>query len=172
VKVLICDDHEVFRAGLRLVLADLADEVELLEAEDGAAALALADAHPDLDLVLLDLGMPGVDGWDGLRRFRAGHPALPVVVVSASDDGATVRRVLEGGASGFVPKGAGGGTLLAALRLVLAGGVFVPREALAPEAPRAREEDALRRRQRAQGLTPRQIEVLSLMARGLTNREI
>ncbi|MDX1649060.1 MAG: response regulator transcription factor [Myxococcota bacterium] len=171
-KVLICDDHAVFRAGLRLVLADLADDVELLEAPDGEAALALADTHPELDLVLLDLSMPGVDGWDGLRRFRSHHPALPVVVVSATDDAETVRRVLDAGASGFVPKGAEGGEILAALQLVLSGGVFVPRQALT-ESPRpSGAEERAWRRERAAGLTPRQIEVLSLMARGLTNREI
>lgn len=171
-KVLICDDHAVFRAGLRLVLADLADDVDLYEAEDGGGALALAEAHPELDLVLLDLTMPGVDGWDGLQRFRTRHPALPVVVVSAVDDGETMRRVLDAGAAGFVPKGASGGEILAALQLVLSGGVFVPRQALAAEPRPAAAEDPARRRERAAGLTPRQIEVLSLMARGLTNREI
>jgi DNA-binding NarL/FixJ family response regulator len=173
-KILICDDHALFRQGLRLVLGELEGAADLLEAADGGAALALADAHPDLDLVLLDLHMPGMDGWAGLRRFRSGHPTLPVVIVSASEDPADVRAALGEGASGFIPKGSTASQLVAALRLVLSGGVYVPTAALAeaPPGAQAGAERARRRRERASQLTPRQLEVLSLMARGLTNREI
>lgn len=171
-KILICDDHALFRAGLRYVLADLEEGTTLVEAADGEQALRLTDQDPDLDLVLLDLEMPGMDGRAGLRRFRASHPSIPVVVVSASERPADIRQALEAGASGFIPKQSTREEMLAALRLVLAGGVYVPRAALRVEAEESPDERLRRRRERAGQLTPRQIEVLSLMARGLTNREI
>jgi two-component system, NarL family, nitrate/nitrite response regulator NarL len=174
-KILLCDDHALFRAGLALVLGELGGpdgDVELLEAEACRAALALAGDHPDLDLVLLDLDMPGMDGLAGLRRFRSEHPALPVVVVSASERTADVRAALDGGASGFVPKQSSRAELLAALRLVLDGGRFVPPSALVPDASERAAGRQERRRERASTLTERQLHVLSLMARGLTNKEI
>jgi DNA-binding NarL/FixJ family response regulator len=116
----------------------------------------------------MDLQMPGMGGTEGLRRFRRELPTLPVVIVSASESAAEMRRVLEERASGFVPKSFGRKEMLAALSLVRSGGVFVPQAALL-----APEGDTLeRRRQRTSRLTERQLEVLSLMARGLTNREI
>ena len=172
-RILVCDDHAIFRAGLRAVLGELSADAELLEAPDVPNALAFVKSHPDTELVLLDLQMPGTDGRTGLRQLRAAHPSLPVVIVSAADDPAEMRRVLEEGASGFIPKASTSAELLAALRLVLAGGVYVPPAALArsaaPESGAGRRE---RRRERAGTLSARQIEVLSLMARGLTNREI
>lgn len=173
-RILVCDDHAIFRAGLRGVLGELSAEADLLEAADVEQALALVNAHPDTDLVLLDLHMPGTDGRTGLRQLRAAQPALPVVIVSATDDPAEMRRVLEAGASGFIPKASTSAELLAALRLVIAGGVYVPRAALAAPAAAAGSSAARReqRRERAGTLTARQVEVLSLMARGLTNREI
>jgi DNA-binding NarL/FixJ family response regulator len=172
-KILVCDDHAVFRDGLRLVLEGLAEAVELLEASDGAQALDVAKANPDLELVLMDLQMPGVGGIEGLRRMRSENAALPVVIVSASEASGEMRRVLDEGAAGFIPKSFGREELLAALRLVLSGGVFVPRAALAAEADAGPAGGGKkRRRERAARLTNRQLEVLSLMARGLTNREI
>jgi len=173
-RILVCDDHAIFRAGLRGVLGELSADAELLEAPDVTRALELARDHPDLELVLLDLHMPGTDGRTGLRQLRAAHPGLPVVIVSAADDPAEMRRVLDEGASGFIPKASRSEELVAALRLVLAGGVYVPRAALGAASPAADSGSARRerRRERAGTLTERQIEVLSLMARGLTNREI
>jgi DNA-binding NarL/FixJ family response regulator len=171
-RILVCDDHAVFRAGLRAVLGELSGDAELLEASDVAQALALAGAHDDLELALLDLHMPGTDGRTGLRQLRSAHPTLPVVIVSAADDPLEMRRALDEGAAGFVPKSSRSEELVAALRLVLAGGVYVPRAALEAPAADASGERRQRRRERAGTLTARQIEVLSLMARGLTNREI
>jgi len=169
-KILVCDDHPVFREGLRDALAELSAEV--LEAADCAGALRRVDADPAIDLVLLDLAMPGADGWTGFRALRGRHPSVPVVIVSASDDPADMRRALDQGAAGFVPKSATPAVLRNALRLVLAGGVYVPIAALAAPPAEPAGAGAQRRRARAEQLTPRQLEVLILMSRGLTNREI
>lgn len=156
--------------GLRAVLRAIDEDAELLEAADGGEALRLAAQHPDLDLVLLDLEMPGVDGRTGLRRLRAAHPEIPVVIVSAAADGAQMRASLDAGASGYVPKGMPAAEMRAALQLVLAGGVYVPRGALGAPPDAAKSHEA--RRRRVAGLTPRQRDVLLLVVRGLTNREI
>jgi DNA-binding NarL/FixJ family response regulator len=168
-KILICDDHPVFREGLRDALVALSGRV--IEAADCASALREVDADPSIDLVLLDLAMPGADGWTAFRALRSRHPSVPVVIVSASDDPADMRRAIDQGAAGFVPKSASPEILRNALRLVLAGGVYVPAAALGAPPP-AEASGAPRRRARAAQLTPRQIEVLILMSRGLTNLEI
>ena len=173
-KILICDDHELFRAGLRLVLTQLEEATQLLDASSAEETFRVAEAEPDLDLVLMDIGMPGMDGLAALGTLRERFPALPVVIVSASERHADVRAAIDRGASGFIPKSSSAPVLLAALRLVLSGGVYVPPLVLATSAPAA--AGALlatdRRRERASALTPRQLEVLDLMAKGRTNREI
>jgi DNA-binding NarL/FixJ family response regulator len=170
-KILIADDHALFRNGLRYMLAGLADEVAILEAKDSAEALATVGATPDLDLVLLDLAMPGMDGLAGLRMLRGKRPALPVVILSASEEAADVRRAIESGAMGFIPKASSSAVMLGALRLVLSGGVYVPPAYL--ERSRAGTTpitappsgDTL-------GLTARQHDVLRLLGQGQSNKEI
>jgi len=172
-KILVCDDHGLFRAGLGHVLGRLEGSRELIEAGNAEEALRLVALHEaELELVLLDLHMPGMDGWAGLRRLRQEHPGLPVVIVSASERAEDARGAIDGGAAGFIPKQSTPEELLAALRLVLSGGVYVPRLALAAPEAGADGHRQRHRRERAAGLTERQVEVLSLMARGLTNREI
>jgi DNA-binding NarL/FixJ family response regulator len=172
-KIVICDDHALFRAGLRLVLRELEGSPELLEASGAEETLRLVEAHPDLDLLLMDLEMPGMNGLEALDTLRARVPAIPVVIVSASERQADVRDALDRGAAGFIPKSSSAPVLLAALRLILSGGVYVPPlvlAATATEPPRPAAMD--RRGDRVAGLTPRQLEVLELMAAGRTNREI
>src|SRR5262245_11853652 len=173
-KILICEDHELFRAGLRLVLARLEESTELIDASSAEETFRVAEADPDLDLVLMDLGMPGMDGLSALGVLRDRFPALPVVIVSASERHADVRAAIDRGASGFIPKSSSAPVLLAALRLVLSGGVSVPPLVLAAStpAPTGAPPATDRRRERAAALTPRQLEVLDLMAKGRTNREI
>jgi two-component system nitrate/nitrite response regulator NarL len=163
-RILLCDDHALFREGLELVMKQLDDEVELIGVGDAEAALAHLAEDDDLDLVLLDLGLPGMDGFGALAELRRRHVSVPVVLLSASERPQDVRSALEGGASGFIPKSTRGSVLRGAIELVLSGGVYVP--PLMLDAPQdVRPSDA-------NELSPRQVEVLRLLARGLTNKEV
>ncbi len=171
-KLLIVDDHPVVRDGLAALLRQLAPEVAVLLAEGGAQGLDLANAHPDLDLVVLDLSMPGSDGFAVLHEFGRRLPQLPVVVLSSSEDPRDVRRALACGALGYIPKSAPPRTILAAMKFVLAGNVYVP-ALLAQDPAFARDEaahDAARRS--VASLTRRQIDVLRLLREGRSNKEI
>lgn len=171
VRILICDDHAIFRSGLVQALEGLG--ADLVEASGAEEALRIV-GEQDIDIVLLDLDMPGVDGWAGLRAFRSKHAAIAVVIVSASQEPADVRRALDRGASGFIPKSSSVRLLRGALEVVLSGSVYVPPMALplTGEAQDSSDGKQTRRQQRAETLTPRQLEVLNLMSRGLTNKEI
>jgi DNA-binding NarL/FixJ family response regulator len=173
-KILVCDDHALFREGVVHALRELERGAEVVEASDGAEALLLAQQHADLDLVLLDLHMPGTDGWTGLARLQQSCPTLPIVILSASEDPADARRAIEAGAAGFVPKSTRGPVLRAALSLVLSGGVYLPPHVLAhdAQAPSGAAPPSPQRQRGAESLTERQLEVLRLMSRGLTNAEI
>jgi len=174
-KILVCDDHALFREGVVHALRELERGAEVVEAADGAEALLLAQQHADLDLVLLDLHMPGTDGWTGLARLQQACPTLPIVILSASEEPADARRAIEAGAAGFVPKSTRGPVLRAALSLVLSGGIYLPPHVLvqvAAAAPDGVPPPNAQRRRGAESLTERQLEVLRLMSRGLTNAEI
>ena len=171
-KILICDDHAIFRAGLRTVLSELGDEIELLESGDAEEALAIVAAG-GVDLVLLDLEMPGMHGARALRKLRQSHPSVAVVIVSASEDASAVRSALDSGASGFIPKSSAAPILRAALELVFSGGVYIPPQLLS-QAPAntADTKHPTKPQEPMPQLTPRQREVLILMSKGLSNREI
>ncbi len=169
-KILIADDHALFRDGLRYVLARLGDDVEILEAKDCTEALALAGSRPDLDLILLDLAMPGMDGLAGLRALRARRPSVPVVILSGSEEPTDVRQALDGGAMGFIPKSSSSSVMLSALRLILSGGVYLPPAYLARS--QAGRTPIAAPSVEALGLTPRQYDVLRLLGRGQSNKEI
>lgn len=172
-KILIADDHALFREGLRYVLARLGDdEVEVFQAKDGAEALALVAGHPDLDLILLDLAMPGMDGFAGLRALRARIPSVPVVILAASEEPADIRLALDGGAMGFIPKSSTSEVMLTALRLVLAGGVYLPPAFL--ERSRTGKGGIVSATPTLEklGLTARQFDVLRLLGQGKSNKEI
>jgi DNA-binding NarL/FixJ family response regulator len=173
-KLLVIEDHALVREGLVQVLRQLEAEVELFEAGDCDTGLDIIENQPDLDLVLLDLALPGLDGLGCLPLFRSRHPAVPVVIVSAYDDAHTVNRVFKHGASGFVPKAYGSDKLLGALREVLAGNIYRPEQSISidigsdlPPLPMSNEADPAEF-----GLTERQAEVLSLITRGKSNRDI
>jgi DNA-binding NarL/FixJ family response regulator len=169
VKVLVADDHAIFRQGLRVVLGDLDPAIEILEAADFGEALAIArDAH-DLSLLLADLRMPQMDGFEGLKALRRVVTRAPIMVLSASEEAADLFGALESGASGYLPKSAPALVILEALRLVLAGGVYVPRELVSGGRPLPQ---TLASSGRVGILTPRQHEVLALIADGHSNKEI
>jgi DNA-binding NarL/FixJ family response regulator len=172
-NVLIVDDHELIRDALARVLADLCTDVVVRQAADPRTAFALVDAQPDMDLVLLDLSLPGMHGMSALQALRERHPAIAVVVVSASSDRETVQRVLDQGASGFIPKSSSNEVLKNALRLVLAGSIYVPPEIIGRGAPAATAPAPQGSTTPADiGLTERQAQILALMMKGEPNKKI
>ena len=174
-KILVVDDHALVREGLRQVLKGLDENVQVLEAPHCARAFALADAHGDLDLVLLDYHLPDMDGLSALDILRQRHPELPVVILSGSADPQVIGQVLVKGAAGFVTKSSMSEELLVALRLVLNGDVYVPpglNIAAISDAPVSGASAALAARGTGPQFTPRQMEVLQQLLDGLSNRQI
>ena len=127
--VLLIDDHEMFRQGMRFLLSDLNEELEFTDAGTCAEALSVM-GESKIDLALLDLNMPGSKGLNALRQIKGAYPAIPLAVLSGLDDPALIRDAIDEGASGFVPKASSSEVLVAALRLILAGGVYLPQAAL------------------------------------------
>jgi DNA-binding NarL/FixJ family response regulator len=168
-KVLIADDHALFREGLRHVLDALGRTLDILEAADGQQTLALVEQHPDLDLLLLDLAMPGMHGFTALDVLGKRYPALPVVILSASSLAGDMQRALDKGAMGFIPKCSTGAVMIGALQLVLTGSVYIPTEIFTHtvNVNRALLDTGLEKK-----LTPRQRDVLALMQRGQPNKLI
>jgi len=165
-RVLIADDHPMVRDALARTMHELEPTAEVQQAGDFDTLLRLAVEEP-ADLVLLDLNMPGMGGIAGLQRLRARLPTMPVVVASGQDDAATIRAVLAAGAAGFIPKSERPEVLLGALRLVLAGGVYVPPRSLDAPPPAAASPAVA-----AAMLTPRQRDVLRAMSHGQPNKLI
>jgi DNA-binding NarL/FixJ family response regulator len=166
-KILVVDDHALVREGLRQVLKGLDEQLEVLEASQCSRAFELAAMHPDLDLVLLDYQLPGMNGLEALAVFGQRHPELPVVMISGSVDPRMVRQVMALGAAGFIAKASLSSELLTILQVVLDGQIYVPPEFLAA-LPASPEFDACTEPQ----LTSRQHEVLGLMLAGCSNKEI
>lgn len=164
-KILLADDHTLFREGMRLVLSRLGPDTTVVEAADHQALLELATAHPDANLALIDLGMPGADPFQALKQLLGRFPTLPVVVLSASEDPDHMRRALDLGVMGYIPKRETAEVMLHALRLVLAGGVYIP-----PLLVEGMHTGSVSRG--ATPLTPRQGEVLGGMVAGKPNKEI
>jgi DNA-binding NarL/FixJ family response regulator len=169
-KFLVVDDHALTREGVRLTLGALGDEVTVLDAARVDAALAAINRNPDIDLVLLDLGLPDAGGLSLLQDLRRDQNPVPVVVISGADDRNNVLKALDLGALGFIPKSSSTEIMLQAVRLVLAGGIYVPQQAL--PAPRGGQETAVGDRQGIQDLTDRQRQILALMAQGKPNKLI
>lgn len=173
-KILVVDDHPLVRDAMANLLSGIARAVTVLEAADCASALDIAREMPDIDIVVLDLNLPGTRGFEALERFRREQPALPVVILSTLHDRQTVLQAIKRGAMGFIPKAAAKEVIVNATRLVLAGGVYLPPEAIVEEERRGAEAtDAPDGRSLADlGLTARQVQVLALIMRGRSNKEI
>ena len=167
--VLVADDHPLFREALRNAVARALPTATIREAESVDALYALIERESDADLLLLDLNMPGAHGFSALVHLRAHYPQLPVMVVSAREEPAVIRRALDHGAVGFLPKSADAGTLGEAIDAVLAGDRWAPASALKAPAAGAEEHDAA---QRVRDLTPQQFRVLQMLGDGLLNKQI
>lgn len=171
-KILLADDHVLFREGMRYVLQQLNDVVEVLEAGNFQDALKLGGQHPELELALLDLHMPGSDGPKSVSYFHQRYPHIPVVVVSGEEASANMEKAMNYGAVGFVSKRSSVQTMLGALSLVLSGGVYVPPEILRQHTGDTGPVDKRSQHTNGYGLTPRQMEVLHHLCAGMSNKEI
>ncbi|MBB6468920.1 response regulator transcription factor [Aminobacter carboxidus] len=168
-KFVIADDHPLFRGALKQAIAGLADVSSVLEAGDFESVKAIVAANEDIDIVLLDLSMPGASGLSGLISLRGIHATVPVVIVSAHDDPETIRRALELGASGFISKSASMDDIRKAIEAVLSGEISAPGDIdLGVE----RDPEISDLIKRLQSLTPQQTRVLGMLAEGLLNKQI
>jgi DNA-binding NarL/FixJ family response regulator len=177
-KILVIDDHVLIREAMRGVLRELKGEATvILEASDSRQAMRQIEQNPDLELVLLDLGLPDRDGLEMLSELGNRYPTISVVVLSAKQDRDTVMKALDLGALGFIPKSGQREVMLSAFNLIFSGGVYIPPEILdrrePATAPRVAPAPAKAGASAADlGLTERQIEVLALMMQGKSNKAI
>ena len=162
-KILLIDDHALFRAGLRMLLATIDRDVVILEAATTREALALAEAHPDLRLCLLDLNLKNEHGLRALNRIREAASEVAIVIVSGTEEISTVHACIDAGAMSYIPKSVTPEVLTEALRQVLAGTIFLP-----PEISGGTDSDEAAR----PVLTPRQRDVLRALSRGLPTKSI
>ena len=169
VNVLIADDHPLVLGALKQAVLGALPAARMHEAHDFESLSAALEAQPDMDLVLLDLSMPGIRGFSGLLYLRAERPSLPVMVVSANEERAVMRHCLEFGAAAFVPKSLDIDTMRQAIRAVLAGDEWLPPD-LQGAGSRHPETSALVRR--LSSLTPQQVRVLMMLSQGLLNKQI
>lgn len=165
-KIVVADDHPLFRTAVAQALREVTGGDAPVEASSLRTLEEAAQAHADIDLVLLDLHMPGARGFSSLVFLRGERPEVPVIVISSNDHPRTIRRAQQFGAAGFIPKSAPVERMLDAVRHVLDGGVWFP--ALAAE----KSEDDARLAARLAQLTPQQLRVLMCMADGLLNKQI
>jgi DNA-binding NarL/FixJ family response regulator len=165
----IADDHPLFRGALREAVSGLFAKADIAESGSFDDTAALLDRDGDVDLVLLDLAMPGVRGFSGLMYLRAQYPSVPVVVVSANDDPAVIRRCMDFGASGFIPKTLGVEQMRAAIARVLEGGVWTPPDVDLAAGADSETADLMAR---LATLTPQQVRVLMMLSEGLLNKQI
>jgi DNA-binding NarL/FixJ family response regulator len=176
-KILVVDDHALIREALHGVLKKLARDAVILDASNCAQTVEAVASHPDISLILLDLNLPDRDGFSMLAELRERNPAVSVVVLSATQDRATVMKALDFCAMGYIPKSARNEVMLSALQLVFAGGIYIPPEVLAREhlsqtAAGASEVGRAIVSPADLGLTDRQLDVLALMMQGKNNKLI
>lgn len=173
-RILIGDDHLLFREGLRRLLEQLHADASFTEAGTFGELVEQCRSGGVFDVVLMDLHMPGWPGFDGLRDVQGLQPGVPVVVISASESLGDIRGALDHGATGYIPKSSSVKVMLGALNLVFSGGIYVPPGALSAAvdtAPRRRTMDVVDR-SAGYGLTQRQREVLECLRLGKSNKQI
>lgn len=167
--IIIADDHPLFRGALRQAVSGIFAELRVIEAGSLEEAMAALGIEAEVDLVLLDLKMPGVSGFSGLNYLRSQYPAVPVVVVSGTDEPTTIRTCMEFGASGFIPKTTPIETMNIAIRTVLSGDQWLPHDIGLAQAADKETADLVRR---LASLTPQQMRVLTMLSEGLLNKQI
>jgi DNA-binding NarL/FixJ family response regulator len=168
-RLVIADDHPLFRGALREAISGLVERTEIAEAGTIDEVARLLDSDGDVDLILLDLTMPGVRGFSGLMYLRAQFPSVPIVVVSANDDPIVIRRCMDFGASGFIPKTLDNEGMRAAITRVLKGGVWTPPDV---DLETGSDAQASALMARLATLTPQQVRVLMMLSEGLLNKQI
>ena len=166
-KILIADDHALFRESLSLMLVRLDDrEPTIIQADNSAHAIQLAGQHADLDMILMDIDMPGTSGMSAIKTLRQVAPGVPIIMISADEGYHQISRAIDLGARGFIPKTTSADVMLSALRLVLNGGIYLPEQLLAAYQTRGSDPG------NEQHLTPRQMEILRLLQKGEQNKNI
>ena len=168
-RLVIADDHPLFRGALREAVSGLFEQGEFAEAGSFEEVVKLLERGQEVDLILLDLSMPGVRGFSGLMYLRAQYPSIPIIVVSANDDAAVIRRCMDFGASGFIPKTLGIEAMRAAIARVFEGGIWTP-----PDIDLGAGSDTATANllARLASLTPQQVRVLMMLSEGLLNKQI
>jgi DNA-binding NarL/FixJ family response regulator len=169
IRLIIADDHPLFRGALREAVSGLFEDADIAEAGSFEDLAKLLERGADVDLILLDLTMPGVRGFSGLMYLRAQYPSVPIIVVSANDDPGVIRRCMDFGASGFIPKTLGTEAMRGAITCVFEGGVWTPPEIELGAGADAETADLLTR---LTSLTPQQVRVLMMLSEGLLNKQI
>ena len=168
-RIVIADDHPLVRGALRQAVSGAVAGSTVVECGDLDELIRELDENSDVDLILLDLAMPGVRGFSGLMYLRAQHPSVPVVIVSGNEDRSVMRRCIDFGASGFIPKTTDIENMRTALRLVLEGGTWTPPDVDLKSPADKDTADIVRR---LSSLTPQQVRVLMMLSEGLLNKQI
>jgi DNA-binding NarL/FixJ family response regulator len=170
-KILLADDHPLFREGVKQVLCQLDEHTEIVDAQDYPTLFIQAQIHPDLDLALIDLNMPGMSARHGILEFRHRFPDLPLVILSASESLQDIEQAIEAGALGYVLKSSPSSVILHALQLVLAGGMYLP-PMMAEPPPVEATHTLFQTNKPGIALTTRQTEVLHCLLKGMPNKII
>ncbi len=169
-KILVADDHDLVREGVSSALHELDPQISILDANCIAAVLKQLPTNSNIDIILLDLGLPDAEQFSGLLQIKETAPDIPVAILSARDDQESVHGALAAGADGYIPKTSSKKVMLQAIRLILAGEIYLPSLLLRDN--QQTNPVISQRRDAATGLTKRQIQVLELIERGLSNKEI
>ena len=169
-KFIVADDHPLFREALIHAIGNCVQGADILEADSLDSLQRVVESNPDADLLFLDLSMPGVSGFSALAYIRSNHESLPTVIVSAMDDPAVIRRAIQHGASGFIPKSASIGNIEAGIQSVLQGEVWLPDGINLHDARLDHDEAGIAAAMSS--LTPHQFRVLMMLGEGLLNKQI
>ncbi|MEM7195107.1 MAG: response regulator transcription factor [Pseudomonadota bacterium] len=174
-RVIVVDDHEIFLDGIRLLLSTVDESIDVVTASDASTALDLLDSDTEVDLILLDMSMPNLDGLQFLNALQHRNQIVPVIVLSATENIRKIKSALDAGALGFIPKSFGGPDILAAINTVLSGQLYLPsgmdRHLAALERDNA-DQASEKTNDHGLVLTRRQVEVLELLSKGYSNKQI